>query len=331
VFKEFIKDFLAESREILARLDEDFVAVERDPDDAERLDSIYGGVHTIKGSAGFFAFSKLEALAHAGESLLSQVTEGKVRIDETIISPLLSMVDAIREMLDQVEATGGDGENEYPDLVAALKTIRVNTESTSDDMDWETAQREATTELAVRISGESASDMLFTAASELPPVVPPELPRKVQAEEPLEVQADEPLEVQADEPLEVQADEPLEDQAEEPPAEAAAPPEAQQPAVAAVTLPTAKPDPTAKGTPTPATSGTIRVSVSLLDELMSLVGELVLARNQVMQYGVLLEDRTPHGFLPTVGPHHQGAPAVHHADAHATDPHDLQQISAHRA
>ena len=234
VFKEFIKDFLAESREILARLDEDFVAVERDPGDAERLDSIYGGIHTIKGSAGFFAFSKLENLAHAGESLLSDVTEGKLAIGQNIISPLLAMVDAIREMLDQVEATGADGENDFPDLMAMLSGLR----SASQDapaVNWEPAERELTEEPSL---------------------------------------------------LEVQ---PTESHAPEPPP---TPPVASSPPSPGLPQKDSKPSAAQQENTVRRSAGTIRVSVSLLDALMSLVGELVLARNQVMQYGAQLHDRT---------------------------------------
>ena len=56
---EMIKDFLIESYENLDRLDQDFIALEEAPDDAERMKSIFRTIHTIKGTCGFLDFGKL--------------------------------------------------------------------------------------------------------------------------------------------------------------------------------------------------------------------------------------------------------------------------------
>ena len=73
---DVIKEFLVESYDSLDQLDSDFVALEDDPQDRERLASIFRTVHTIKGTSGFLGLSKLERIAHVGENLLVPLRDG---------------------------------------------------------------------------------------------------------------------------------------------------------------------------------------------------------------------------------------------------------------
>ena len=70
---ELLQDFLTEGWECLERLERELVVLEREPGDVARLASIFRCFHTLKGSAGFFGFVKLEALTHAGEALLASL------------------------------------------------------------------------------------------------------------------------------------------------------------------------------------------------------------------------------------------------------------------
>src|ERR1700704_2003676 len=117
---ELIKEFLVESNENLDRLDNELVKLETDPSSQELLSSIFRTIHTIKGSCGFLGFSKLEKVAHVGESLLSRLREGKLSLSPEFTSGLLAMVDAIRNMLEAIQTSGQDGEETYPELIATL-------------------------------------------------------------------------------------------------------------------------------------------------------------------------------------------------------------------
>ena len=121
---DIIKDFLIESNENLDRLDQELVQLESDPTSRELLDSIFRTIHTIKGSCGFLGFSRLEKVAHAGENLLSKLREGQLTLNCDITSGLLAMVDAVRRMLAEIQATERDGENDYPDLLSQLKALQ---------------------------------------------------------------------------------------------------------------------------------------------------------------------------------------------------------------
>jgi two-component system, chemotaxis family, sensor kinase CheA len=121
---DLIKEFLIESTENLDRLDSELVKLETDPSSQELLSSIFRTIHTIKGSCGFLGFGKLEKVAHVGESLLSRLRDGKLSLTPEFTSGLLAMVDSIRTMLGEIQTTGQDGNETYPELIATLNKLQ---------------------------------------------------------------------------------------------------------------------------------------------------------------------------------------------------------------
>ncbi len=117
---DVVREFLIESRENLDQLDRDLVALEQDPRSREALGSVFRTIHTIKGTCGFLGFGRLEAVAHAGESLLSRLRDGTLTLTPEIAAALLEMVDAVRGMLGCIETTGTDGDADYAALLARL-------------------------------------------------------------------------------------------------------------------------------------------------------------------------------------------------------------------
>ena len=118
---DLIKEFLAESNEGLERMDTELVKLEADPGSAELLASIFRAIHTIKGTCGFLGFEKLGKVAHAGENVLSKMRDGELALTPAITSVLLEMVDAIRAMLGEIATSGVDGDGDYTALIEALK------------------------------------------------------------------------------------------------------------------------------------------------------------------------------------------------------------------
>ena len=117
---DIIKDFLVESYENLDRLDRDLVSLESTPTDREILASVFRTIHTIKGTAGFLAFPKLEKVTHVGENLLAKLRDGELALNPEITTALLAMVDAVRSMLATIEDKGTEGERNDDELVATL-------------------------------------------------------------------------------------------------------------------------------------------------------------------------------------------------------------------
>src|SRR5579862_8106456 len=120
---DIITDFLVESYENLDRLDRDLVGLEKNPQDREALAGVFRTIHTIKGTCGFLGFNKLEKVAHVGENLLTRLRDGQLTLTPEITTALLSMVDAVRQMLKEIQSTGQDGEVDYPELREKLTSL----------------------------------------------------------------------------------------------------------------------------------------------------------------------------------------------------------------
>ncbi|HET6151314.1 MAG TPA: chemotaxis protein CheW [Marmoricola sp.] len=145
---EIIAEFLVESHENLDQLDHDLVELEREPGSRELLSSIFRTIHTIKGTSGFLAFNRLEALTHVGENLLSRLRDGEMLMTGAVAGALLRMVDTVRALLNSVEADGTDTDAsvDVEAVVVQLKAVLDETAVESvpaleDHHDDETAKR----------------------------------------------------------------------------------------------------------------------------------------------------------------------------------------------
>src|SRR5271163_58534 len=121
---DIVKDFLVESYENLDRLDRDLVGLEKNPHDRDALSGVFRTIHTIKGACGFLGFNNLEKVAHVGENLLSRLRDGQMTLDPELTTALLGMVDAVRQMLKEIQSTGQDGGIDYPELREKLTRLQ---------------------------------------------------------------------------------------------------------------------------------------------------------------------------------------------------------------
>ena len=115
-----LDDFLVDSHEGLDRLDRDLVQLERDPASVEAIASAFRALHTIKGTCSFLGLRRLEAVAHAGESLLARLRSGRLEPSAEIVESLLAVVDAVRAILNAIESTRSEPEGNDADVLARL-------------------------------------------------------------------------------------------------------------------------------------------------------------------------------------------------------------------
>jgi two-component system chemotaxis sensor kinase CheA len=119
-----VREFLVESRDNLDQFERGLVELERNPTARETLANVFRSIHSIKGATGFLGLSKLGAVSHAGESLLSRLRDGQLVIGAEIASALLALVDCIRQMLSNVEKTGTDGDADCTALIERLGELQ---------------------------------------------------------------------------------------------------------------------------------------------------------------------------------------------------------------
>src|SRR5947208_3627217 len=119
---DLLREFLTETSESLDTVDNQLVRFEQDPSDAKILDNIFRLVHTIKGTCGFLGLPRLEALAHAGETLMGKFRDG-MPVKAEAVTLILSSIDRIKEILAGLEATETEPEGTDEDLIEKLHAI----------------------------------------------------------------------------------------------------------------------------------------------------------------------------------------------------------------
>ena len=265
---DLLREFLVESAEHLDTVDAELVRFEQDPNNQQILRNIFRLVHTIKGTCGFLGLPRLEALAHAAETLMGRFRDG-YPVSGSSVTLILATLDRLKAILADLEATGSEPAGGDSDLIDALE----------------------------QMSSEEAP-----AAAPPPPLpVLQALPAIVERElKPGEVSLED-LErafMEAPGP---------DDFASEPPAPVAAPAAAPKVEMAAAiaaepAAPAREPEPAAErsapSASAPAEGGeggvakvqTIRVNVDTIEHLMTMVSELVLTRNQLLEIARRHED-----------------------------------------
>ncbi|MEJ1160899.1 hybrid sensor histidine kinase/response regulator [Prosthecomicrobium sp. N25] len=260
---DLLREFLTETNESLDVVDVELVKFEQDPNNAKILANIFRLVHTIKGTCGFLGLPRLEAIAHAAETLMGKFRDG-VPVTPQAVSLVLNSLDRIKSLVGELEATEQEPAGSDEDLISLLEQM--------------------------------AEGKMPAAAAPPPPVAEaPPAPKLVQADGPKHTEGElvyqvlerplRPGEVSLDELerafRETDADVPLARQAE-------AKIEAQHKKEAAAAKDPEKRDGKdgdgeAGGKAGSVAQQSIRVSVDTLEHLMTMVSELVLTRNQLLE------------------------------------------------
>ena len=250
---DIVKDFLVESYENLDRLDRDLVGLEKNPHDRDALAGVFRTIHTIKGTCGFLGFPQLEKVAHVGENLLTRLRDGQLTLNPELTTALLGMVDAVRQMLGSIDASGGEGERDDTKLIATLTRLQQGPEQPAKSA--VAPVPEHTSEAAALPS--SIGDILMQRAGVTEAAILLAVEKQKEGDP-------------------RRMGEILVEQGAARPADVVDALRIQQSSRAAAT----------------ASDSTIRVDVGLLDKVMNLVGELVLARNQVLLFASRTKDTT---------------------------------------
>jgi len=269
---DLLREFLTETSESLDTVDNQLVKFEQEPNNAKILDNIFRLVHTIKGTCGFLGLPRLEALAHAGETLMGKFRDG-MPVTAEAVTLILSSIDRIKEILGGLEATEAEPDGSDQDLIVKLEEmVERGMAAMSEPVEPAIAAKPAvaqgtlvpqTLERALR-PGEVSLDDLERAFRETAiEAAPAPTPKQPAAPSPAAAPA---------------------------PAEA---PAAEKRAAAAKEKLAAKKtvvDPEIMSEGDRIANQSIRVNVDTLEHLMTMVSELVLTRNQLLEISRRNED-----------------------------------------
>ncbi|WP_395457476.1 chemotaxis protein CheW (plasmid) [Azospirillum melinis] len=117
---DLLSEFLTETNENLSVLDVELVRLEQNPNNPELLSNIFRLVHTIKGTCGFLGLPRLEKVAHASENVLGKFRDGELTINPEAVSLILQALDTIKSLLAVLEATEAEPPGDDLPLIERL-------------------------------------------------------------------------------------------------------------------------------------------------------------------------------------------------------------------
>lgn len=285
---EILQDFLVEAGELLDGLNEQLVELERNPSDQELLNAVFRGFHTIKGGAGFLELNSLVTVCHRAEDVFNLLRQGQRQVDGTLMDAVLQVLDVVTRMFDEIRS----GQLPAPadaQLLSVLETLADPNgipepglmAGTRDPAGVPAAPADGD---AVRAEATEPGTADAVDADGATPAAEP-----ASAEEPSDEPDRETGEI-SDEEFEQLLDS-MHGKGKGPSNEDAAPPAAERvPAAPPVTSAESPSGSVASqaaatesrgGSKPTATETSVRVDTGRLDDIMNLVGELVLVRNRL--------------------------------------------------
>ena len=279
---DLISEFITETVESLALLDNELVNLEQNPDDVAILSNIFRVMHTIKGTCGFLGLPRLEGVAHASENVLGKIRDRQLQATPQAISLVLESLDCIKGLIDHLSNHGSEPEGSDDELKRRLnhfaETGQVETSGAS------ASASAAPAEPASAMNGTNGAHNPFPFfKGEDDPEIAAAI-EKLMAEQTGAAPAAAPAPAAAAPQAETLS------VPKAPPAAAVAEEAAPAKSAAANKAPPAKADDKDAGAGDSANQS-IRVNINVLENLMQMVSELVLTRNQLMQIARTKDDK----------------------------------------
>jgi len=283
--QEIMEDFLVEAFEMIEQLDQDLVELESNPDDLELLNKIFRVAHTIKGSGSFLNLDVLTRLTHHMEDILNKARKGELKITPDIMDVILESVDMMKALLENIRDNGTDVTDDIDiepvvvklDAISQGKNLSEVSEANNDSSN---SQKEETVEVA-------AEDELTEEdyANMSPEEIEAEIERLIQKRAEEDRARREAKKKQQSENKNESNDakeEPKKESKPETPAPVESKPKTAPKQEAKKSVPAKK---------VSTVEQTIRVDVNRLDNLMNLIGELVLSKNRLIKIYNDVEER----------------------------------------
>ncbi len=282
---DLLSEFLTETTESLDVVDVELVRFEQEPNNSAILDNIFRLVHTIKGTCGFLGLPRLEALAHAAETLMGKFRDGMAVTPEAV-TLILASIDQIKVILDDLEQNESEPEGSDDQLISKLEVMSYGEKLQAADSSDATAADGTTESDSAEVNAPSDSDAaaINVVERETKPgeVSLEDLERAFQ-----EAEAPDGMDHTGTATFEAEDNEEKSNPTSQPVAEEAssedvkAEAEAEKPVSGKVETAEAAP---AKGNNKQALKNqSIRVNVDTIEHLITMVSELVLTRNQLLE------------------------------------------------
>jgi two-component system chemotaxis sensor kinase CheA len=165
---EILQDFLVEAGEIIEALGEQLVDLERTPDDADLLNSIFRGFHTVKGGGSFLALTNLVEVCHKSEDVFNLLRNHELTLTPDMMDAFLRVLDEVNSMFEEIKS-GQDPSPADPTLIQQLINMQNPNADTQDEVsstETITHQGESNEAQAVESLAQGATDATANQVAE---------------------------------------------------------------------------------------------------------------------------------------------------------------------
>lgn len=122
--QEIFEAFVVESTELLENLSQDLMLIEETPEDEELLNRIFRAFHTIKGTSSFMGFDKISTLTHSAEDILNKLRKFELKVNQEIIDVLLEVYDYLTLMIQRVKNGEDISDVDYSQTLHKIEILK---------------------------------------------------------------------------------------------------------------------------------------------------------------------------------------------------------------
>lgn len=251
---DLLVEFLNESNESVSNLDDLLLKLEESPGDLNIIRDIFRILHTIKGTCGFMGLTRLEKLSHSFENVIDKLRSDSLTVDQDTIQTLFKALDKLKIIMANLTDSGTEGEGEDNEIIQELNTRLdfLNGEiSPSEEIVIKEDEAVQSVDLSCEESGQDSINQ---------DEIIPEGMSKSEKKEFADIAKDPEAVQKVEQSKEVAVDQPKIKDAD------------------------AHSKEESKDGANLSAAQSIRISLDVIDQLMTLVSELVLSRNQLLQF-----------------------------------------------
>lgn len=276
------KEFLLESFENLSNISDELTEYEKDPQNKEIINSIFRKVHTLKGSASFLGLTKLQEITHSTETIMDLLRDGTISLNPEMVDVFLECFDSCVEILKSLETNEKESERDFSGLLKKLTTILEKSLDSYKSLKSDSHKIPESEDVLNEVQGEKKN--IETAKKAIVQNGIGESSKTSVSSQPKESKLAKRLEQMNKAIVSDIKSETISSSPEAKPAPAASPAVAVSAAPQVAAAPDAGGEHVGGDSKGAIADSVVRVNVQLLDKIMNIVGELVLNRNQILQY-----------------------------------------------
>ncbi len=143
---QYLEIFIDETKEHLQSLNTQILELEQNPENMDTINEVFRAAHSLKGMAGTMGYKRMQNLTHDMENVFSEVRNGHIKVNASMIDCLFQCLDALDEYLNKIQESGDEGTNENEMLIKDLNAMLNGSGGKAEEKKEETKAEENVTD-----------------------------------------------------------------------------------------------------------------------------------------------------------------------------------------